>query len=181
MSDSKHDCSEFSKQGLYDPRFEHDACGIGFVAQVSGERSHLILEMALTALSNVAHRGGISADGKSGDGAGVLTQLPLPLISRELAKLGVAAPADSVAVGMIFLPQDPMQQARARRLVEDGLAHFGLQTLGWRTVPVDITALGARARESCPAIEQVFVARGDHSAISFERLLYLSRKQIEAG
>src|SRR5918911_4298122 len=114
------------RRGLYDPRFEHDACGIGFVTRLSGEPSHDILSRALTAVGNMAHRGGVGADGKSGDGAGVLTQIPRSFFARELARLGVAYPVDDLAVGMCFLPRDRFQQAAARRLIEQGLARYGL-------------------------------------------------------
>ena len=171
-------------RGLYDPRFEHDACGIGFVAQTSGAPSHGILEMALTALGNVAHRGGISADGKSGDGAGVLTQIPRAFFERELGHLGTRYPTDRLAVGMVFLPRDAQQRSLARTLVEDTLARHCFPLLGWREVPVDQTALGTRAAQTCPAIEQVLVgcpAGLHHSPDGFERALYIARKEIEAG
>jgi len=88
-------------RGLYDSRFEHDACGIGFVAQLSGMPSHDILAMAVTAVGNMAHRGGVGADGKSGDGAGVLTQIPRAFFARELAQRGISYPADDLAVGLV--------------------------------------------------------------------------------
>jgi glutamate synthase (ferredoxin) len=143
--------------GLYDPRFEHDACGIGFVARLSGAASHDIVAKALTAVGNMAHRGGVDADGKSGDGAGVLTQIPRALFARELARLGIGYPAEDLAVGMMFLPRDAAQRDTARRLVEQGLAEYGMVLLGWRPVPIDESALGARAREMCPVIEQALV------------------------
>src|SRR5688572_28370256 len=155
------------RRGLYDPRFEHDACGIGFVAQLSGAVSHDILSMALTAVGNMAHRGGVGADGKSGDGAGVLTQLPRAFFARELGRLGIDCPVEHLAVGMIFLPRDDSQRATARELVEQGLASYGLTLLGWRAVPVDDTVLGERARESLPAIEQALIGC-EGSALSGE-------------
>jgi glutamate synthase (ferredoxin) len=167
---------------LYDPRFEHDACGIGFVARLSGSPSHAILKSALAALANVAHRGGVSADGKSGDGAGVLTQIPRAFFRRELARLQLRYSVAEPAVGMLFLPRKREPQALARRIVEWGFAQYGLPLLGWRAVPVDPEALGAQAAESCPAIEQVFVgrpSRGGESNESFELSLYLARKAIE--
>src|SRR5215207_4460308 len=152
--------SRMQRRGLYDPRFEHDACGIGFVAQLSGAVSHDILRMALTAVGNMAHRGGVGADGKSGDGAGVLTQIPRTFFARELAQLGIVYPVEHLAVGMIFLPRDEAQRTIARELVAQGLARFGLDLLGWREVPVDETVLGDRARESRPAIEQALIGCG---------------------
>ncbi len=177
-----------SRRGLYDPRFEHDACGIGFVARLSGEPSHEIVRMALTAVGNMAHRGGVAADGKSGDGAGVLTQIPRGFFARELARLGITYPIDDLAVGMCFLPRDEAQGATARRLVAQGLAYYDLTLLGWRSVPVDSSALGERARATQPVIEQALVGsagEGSRSALittdGYERALYLARKWIEAA
>ncbi len=123
--------SRMQRRGLYDPRFEHDACGIGFVAQLSGAASHDILSMALTAVGNMAHRGGVGADGKSGDGAGVLTQIPRLFFARELVQLGISYPVEDLAIGMIFLPRDEAQRTIARGLVAQGLASCGLTLLGW--------------------------------------------------
>src|SRR6266508_1279371 len=124
--------SRMQRRGLYDPRFEHDACGIGFVAQLSGAVSHDILNMALTSVGNMAHRGGVGADGKSGDGAGVLTQIPRAFFARELAQLGISYPVGDLAVGMIFLPRDEQQRAAARQLGERGLEQYGMVVHGWR-------------------------------------------------
>jgi glutamate synthase (ferredoxin) len=171
-------------RGLYDPRFEHDACGIGFVAQLSAAPSHEILTMALTAVGNMAHRGGIHADGKSGDGAGVLTQIPRAFFARELGRLGSSYPVDDLAVGMVFLPRPGAQRAAARELMAGGLAAHGLTLLGWRPVPVDESALGGRAAELRPVIEQALVGRatpGAGPSGDYERALYLARKTIEAA
>src|SRR4051794_1888832 len=151
--------SRMQRRGLYDPGYEHDACGIGFVAQLSGAASHDILSMALTAVGNMAHRGGVGADGKSGDGAGVLTQIPRAFFARELAQLGISYPVEDLAVGMIFLPRDYAQRSLARELVAQGLANCGLDLLGWRAVSVDDSVLGDRARESRPVIEQALIGR----------------------
>lgn len=183
-------------RGLYDPRFEHDACGIGFVAKLSGAPSHEILSMALTAVGNMAHRGGVGADGKSGDGAGVLTQIPRAFFARELARLGVAHPVEDLAVAMVFLPSDRDASTTARQLFEQGLAQFGLTLLGWRAVPVNIEALGERARSACPTIEQALIGRRGiavnatsvdgadvyaRTTEEYERVLYLARKAIETS
>jgi len=106
------------QRGLYSSRFEHDACGIGFVAHLSGVPNHEILSQALTAVGNMAHRGGVGADGKSGDGAGVLTQIPRAFFERELARLGITYPVDDLAVGTFFLPQNDEQRVLAQKLVE---------------------------------------------------------------
>ena len=155
------------RRGLYDPRFEHDACGIGFVARLSGDPSHEIVQMALTAVANMAHRGGV---GKSGDGAGVLTQIPRAFFARELARLGIIYPVGDLAVGMCFLPRDEAQRDQARQLIEQGLTRYNLVLLGWRGVPVDGAALGVRAQATQPVIEQALVGRSAQvSPAGYER------------
>ena len=103
-------------RGLYDPQFARDACGIGFVARLSGEPDHAILAYALTAVGRMAHRGGVAADGKSGDGAGVLTQIPRAFFARELVTRGIRYPVDDLAVGMFFLPQNEGHRNTARSM-----------------------------------------------------------------
>ena len=172
------------RRGLYDPRFEHDACGIGFVAHLSGIPNHTILTQALTAVGNMAHRGGVGADGKSGDGAGVLTQIPRALFARELKNLGIQYPVEDLAVGMFFLPQDEAKQQHIQTLIEQSLNDYNLSVLGWRTVPTDETALGERAHAACPIIKQLLIGRNNHTRLSptgYERALYLARKTIEAA
>jgi len=171
-------------RGLYDQRFEHDACGIGFVARLSGEASHDILAKALTAVGNMAHRGGVAADNKSGDGAGVLTQIPRALFARELAARGLSEHLDHLAIAMCFLPADAVQATRARGLIETECQRFGLRVLAWRTVPIDRDSLGASALASCPTIEQALIApdaTATRSTAARERALYLARKAIEAA
>src|SRR5919204_3669962 len=132
-----------SYPSLYDPRFEHDACGTGFVARVDGRPGHDIVELALESVVNLTHRGAVDADAKTGDGAGVLTQLPHRLIARELDRLGHRAtdPA-SVGVAMVFFPQDAPARERAREIFEASLHRRGLPLLAWRRVPVDPGVLG---------------------------------------
>jgi glutamate synthase domain-containing protein 2/glutamate synthase domain-containing protein 1/glutamate synthase domain-containing protein 3 len=165
---------------LYDPGFERDSCGVGFVADISGSRSHEVLRMALKALGNLTHRGALAADGKTGDGAGLLVQIPHKLLSREAQKMGIGqvAPAE-MAVGMVFLPRQQPVQSRCRQIVESRLRENGLICLGWRVVPVYEGALGSRARQSAPLIEQVLIGRGHVRPAKYEPTLYLARKQIE--
>ncbi|PYP57907.1 MAG: glutamate synthase subunit alpha, partial [Gemmatimonadetes bacterium] len=166
-----------------DPWREHDACGVGFVARASGERSHAVARLALEALKRVAHRGAAATD-SSGDGAGVLTQIPAPLFYREAERLELPlAAGQSFAVGMFFLPREAAALARVTAIIEDVLRGDGLSVLGWREVPVRLDVLGAGARATCPAIRQVLIApaadrRGDDAA--WERALYLARKTIDA-
>src|SRR5438270_198481 len=166
-----------------DPWREHDACGVGFVARASGERSHAVARLALEALKRVAHRGAAATD-SSGDGAGVLTQIPAPLFYREAERLELPlAAGQSFAVGMFFLPREAAALARVTAIIEDVLRGDGLSVLGWREVPMRLDVLGAGARATCPAIRQVLIApaadrRGDDAA--WERALYLARKTIDA-
>ena len=172
-----------SFHGLYDPAFEHDACGVGMVASIKGLRSNAILRKALTCVCSLIHRGAMDADAKTGDGAGVLTQIPYKLFRPEVEKTGHTLFQDSdLGVGMMFLPNDPYTQARCRHITELILAEHKLFIFGWRVVPVNQMVLGEKALRTCPSIEQVLVGRPDSSAMSddeFERKLFLCRNQIE--
>src|SRR5260370_6362737 len=165
-----------------DPWREHDACGVGFVARASGERSAEIARLALQALARAAHRGAAATDG-SGDGAGLLTRLPAPLFYREAASRGIAlAPGQPFAVGAFFLPREHDALGRATAIIEEVLCREGLPVLGWRNVPVDLDVLGAGARASCPTIRQVIIeapAGGRQDDPTWERSLYLARRTIE--
>ena len=166
-----------------DPWREQDACGVGFVARASGERSHAVTRLALEALKRVAHRGAAATD-SSGDGAGVLTHIPGPLFYREALRQGLPLePGQPFAVGMFFLPREAAALAHVTVIIEDVLRGDGLPVLGWRDVPVRLDVLGAGARASCPTIRQVLIGpaadrRGD--AAAWERALYLARKTIDA-
>src|SRR5881296_1297647 len=141
-----------------DPWREHDACGVGFVARAAGEPSAEIARLALQALARVAHRGAAATD-RSGDGAGLLTQIPRPLFYREAARLGLALQdGQPFAVGAFFLPREPDGLARATAIIEEVLRGDGLPVLAWRDVPLDPDVLGAGARASCPTIRQAIVA-----------------------
>ena len=171
------------KQGLYDPRFEHDACGIGFVAHIEGKRSHTVVQMALEALGNHAHRGAVADDRKTGDGAGILTQLPYEFFNRELLRLGIEPPpAGDLAVGQLFLfRQDQADRERAKAIIVEVLAELKLEVLTFRSVPVIDEALGRRAAAMRPWMEQVFIRRNPAVCAAgdeFERLLYLARKMM---
>ena len=130
---------------LYEPWMEHDCCGVGFVADSSGARSHRILQMALSCVKNVTHRGAVAADAGTGDGAGVLTQIPFQLLEREVERLGqyIHDPSD-LAVGMFFLPRNPARLMRSLEIAEQAVEEYQLDFLGWREVPVDPSALENR-------------------------------------
>ncbi|HWP45064.1 MAG TPA: glutamate synthase central domain-containing protein, partial [Blastocatellia bacterium] len=169
------------KSLLYDPRFEHDACGVGFVADISGCPGHAVLDTSMQALANLAHRGAVDADGKTGDGAGILTQIPRKLFSREVERLARRRvdPYD-LAVAVVFLPREDREAAAAcRKIVDDVLRHHGLRPLCTRTVPVNERSLGAKAAATAPLIEQVLISREQTPLDDYERTLYLARREIE--
>src|SRR5437588_471406 len=171
-----------SRSRELDPWREHDACGVGFVARASGHRSAEIARLALQALARVAHRGAAATD-RSGDGAGLLTQIPGPLFYREAARRALAlVPGQPFAVGSFFLPREHDALGRATAIIEEVLCREGLPVLGWRDVPVDLEVLGAGARASCPTIRQAVIAAPDggrHDDTTWERSLYLARRTIE--
>jgi glutamate synthase (NADPH/NADH) large chain/glutamate synthase (ferredoxin) len=164
-----------------DPSREHDACGVGFVAHASGARSHEVVAMALEAVARVAHRGAASTD-NSGDGAGLLTQIPHRLFYRDAYRLGLhLQPGLPFGVGAFFLPRDPQALGQAVTMIEAVLAEDGIPFLGWRDVPTNPAALGPTALASCPVIRQVLVGRPALAADeeAWERALYLARREME--
>jgi len=165
-------------QGLYRAEFEHDSCGIGFVANLKGKKSHDIIENALTMLTCMEHRGGTGFDVKSGDGAGILIQIPHDFLSQETASLGFSLPnVGEYGVGMIFFPQDEDQGEACREILNQNINELGLTLLGYRKVPGDKSMLGAASYETEPNIEQVFIAKpAKLSAQAFERKLFVLRK-----
>ncbi|NEE40044.1 glutamate synthase large subunit [Streptomyces sp. SID7982] len=164
-----------ARQGLYDPRHEHDACGVGFVATLTGEPSHTLVDQALTVLRNLEHRGATGSEPDSGDGAGILTQVPDAFL-RETA--GFALPgAGAYAVGIAFLPEEGAEEAAAR--IDTLAAEEGLTVLGWREVPVAPALLGATARATMPAFRQLFVTAEDTTGLALDRLAFVLRKRAE--
>ena len=171
------------RQGLYDPAHEHDACGVGFVAHVRGERSHAVVARGLHVLARLEHRGACGCDPDSGDGAGLLLQLPDAFLRARCAAQNMELPpAGAFAVGMVFLAQDEVAAARQRALFEDAVRAEGQRVLGWRVVPVVPDAIGWQARAGLPRIEQIFVAAEGVCARdgdAFERKLYVIRRLTE--
>jgi glutamate synthase (NADPH/NADH) large chain len=167
------------KTGLYDPANEHDACGVGFVADIKGRKSHKIVQQGLEILDRLTHRGAVGADPKAGDGAGILMQIPDQFFREEA---GVELPQEGAyAVGMLFLPQNDASRAQCIASLEKLILAEGQQILGWRDVPVDNSGLGVSVAPSEPVTKQIFVGRGENCADqdSFERKLFVIRKQIE--
>ncbi|MDR1708266.1 MAG: glutamate synthase subunit alpha [Candidatus Accumulibacter sp.] len=169
------------RQGLYDPANEHDACGVGFVAHIKGQKSHSIIEQGLRILKNLDHRGAVGADTLMGDGAGLLIQLPDRFFREEMAKQGVALPrAGDYGVGMVFLPKESASRLACQEAIERATHAEGQELLGWRDVPVDRTmpmSPAVRARE--PVIRQVFIGRGPDVRVTdaLERKLYIIRRR----
>jgi glutamate synthase (NADPH/NADH) large chain len=169
-----------ARQGLYDPRREHDACGVGFVADIHNRKSHQIVRWGLQTLVNLDHRGAVGADRLAGDGAGILIQIPDGLLREECAGLGIELPPPgSYATGLVFLPRDEKPRARCEAAIADYVAREGQVLLGWRDVPRDSSCLGDSVALREPAIRQVFIARGANcpDQDAFERKLYVIRKQ----
>ena len=171
-----------SKQGLYDPGLEHDACGIGFVVNIKGEKSNEIVRQALTVLKNLVHRGAVGAEPNTGDGAGILLQIPHEFLQKAAAEAGFQLPAPGqYGVGMVFLPRDEARRLQCERIVEGIVAEEGQRFLGWRTVPTDGSNLGKTALVGEPVVRQLFVGRGSSIAgdLAFERKLYVIRRLAE--
>lgn len=169
-------------QGLYDPRNEHDACGIGFVANIKGKRSYGIVDDALKILENLKHRGGEGADQKSGDGAGILTQIPHEFFRRECEVLGFHLPAEGeYGVGMIFAHRYRDFREEQKRVFEEIVKEEGQQVLGWREVPIDESLIGEEAKRIRPHFLQVFIGRNPElsESMDFERKLYIIRRRAE--
>jgi glutamate synthase (NADPH) large chain len=170
------------KQGLYDPSLEHDSCGFGFVVDIKGRPSHDIVIKALEVLCNLEHRGATGAEKDTGDGAGILLQIPHAFLTAECAKGGIQLPGlGQYGVGMVFLPPSEPGREAINRLFEETIRDEGQRLLGWRDVLTDNGALGATAKSSQPIIRQIFIARGadvpDEAA--FERKLYVIRRLVE--
>ena len=168
------------RSGLYDPRFEHDSCGIGFVASLKGQPTHDIVQKGVEILLNLVHRGACGCDPLTGDGAGLLIQIPHDFFQREAEQLGVELPGLGLyGAGLVFLPRDRVARARCRQVLEDKIIGTGQRLLGWRKVPVDESALGPMARQSAPIIEQVLIGAEAVSPVVFERKLFVIRKWAE--
>jgi glutamate synthase (ferredoxin) len=172
--------------GLYDPAYEHDACGVGFVAHVKGRRSHAIVRQALQVLINLQHRGACGCETNTGDGAGILLQMPDRFFRGEADRLGFdLPPLGSYGAGLVFLPRDGDRRRRIKALFERIVAEEGQHVLEWRRVPTDNTLLGASAVAVQPEFQQILIGRGAGLAASgdaeawFERKLYVIRKRVE--
>ena len=166
-------------QGLYTPQNEKDGCGVGFVAHIKGVRSHSIVKNGLQILDNLSHRGAQGCDPCTGDGAGILLQIPHEFFSRVCEGRGFTLPiAGGYGVGMVYLPQDEKSRKQCEILIEKITREEGQEFLGWRDVPAKEEKIGAQARSTLPSIRQFFIARALLNEAQFERKLYLIRKRI---
>ncbi len=171
-----------SKPALLVSREDHvDACGTGFVAETSGERTRRVVEMAVRAVDALTHRGAVNADPLTGDGTGVSIQIPYELLHDDLVALGGDVPsADDLAVAMVFLPHEEGARAGARAILEAECRRVGIEVIGWRVVPTDLSQLGPQALESVPGFEQLLLRRPtDQQGPHFDRSLYLARRRAE--
>ncbi|OGR90075.1 MAG: glutamate synthase subunit alpha [Elusimicrobia bacterium RIFCSPLOWO2_01_FULL_59_12] len=172
------------KQGLYDPFYEKDACGVGFVVDIQGRKSHKIIQQGLTALDNLRHRGACGCEENTGDGAGILIQAPHAFLSKSAKEAGFSLPPPGeYGVGMAFLPKDPADQKECQKRLETIVQEEGQKFLGWRTVPTHNAGLGASAVASEPVVRQFFIGRSSklQDDAAFERKLYVIRKRAEAA
>ncbi|WP_409070408.1 glutamate synthase large subunit [Aliifodinibius sp. S!AR15-10] len=169
------------KQGLYDPKNEHDACGIGFVVNIKGKQSNEIINQALTVLHNLDHRGATGSEANTGDGAGILIQIPHKFLEKSCEGLGFELPErGQYGVGMIFFPGDREDRIPCEKVVEEIVEEEGQEVLGWRKVPTDNFYLGKTARDTEPSVRQIFIGRSDdlETELDFERKLYIIRRRV---
>ena len=173
------------KQGLYDPQFEHDSCGVGFVCDIQGKRSNEIIKQGLEVLKRLAHRGATGSDPKTGDGAGILIQIPHSFLKSVCEKDKIQLPDfGGYGSGVVFLPKDEKERTAVKSIFEKQISAEGQKFLGWRKVPVDNSDIGETAKQSEPVMEQVFIGKGenlkdDKDGQAFERKLYVIRKTVE--
>ena len=181
---------EAEKYGLYDSRFEHDSCGVGFVCDIKGRKSNAIIRQGLEALKRLAHRGATGADPKTGDGAGILIQTPHQFFIKAAQKAKIdLPPAFEYGAGLVFLPTDSKERTFCKDVFAKIIKKQGQILLGWREVPVDNSGIGPTAKDTQPVIEQIFIGKnknggppakkrggaadGGRDALNFERKLYL--------
>ncbi|GMV92339.1 MAG: glutamate synthase [Candidatus Hydrogenedentota bacterium] len=173
--------NRISRSGLYEPFYEHDACGVGFVANLTGKATHTIIRQGIQICENLEHRGACGCDPETGDGAGMLIQTPHRLFQKEAERLKFVLPdLGAYAAGMIFLPHDAEDRAKCIAIIEKAAASEGQEVLGWRDVPRDSSSIGTIAREGEPVIQQVFIKRSEGlDQDAFERKLFVIRKIVE--
>ena len=168
-------------EGLYDPSLEKDSCGVGFIANIKGKKSHQIVSDAINILCNLEHRGAVGADPRAGDGAGILVQIPHAFFSRKAAEIGFQLPEPGhYAIGALFMPKETAWRKVIQSIIAEQIKEEGLLLLGWRDVPTDNSSLGETVKPTEPANMQVFIGRNGTAKTEdeFERRLYILRKSI---
>ncbi|MDZ7370396.1 MAG: glutamate synthase large subunit [candidate division KSB1 bacterium] len=166
--------------GLYEPAFEHDSCGVGFIARLDAQPTHQIVSDGIRILANLEHRGAIGGDQGTGDGAGILVKLPHEFFCEKAEQIGFILPHEGdYAVAMVFLPHEAALRTDCKAVLEKFCRYEGAVVLGWRQVPTNPQGLGELAKQTCPFIEQLFIGRGNIPAEHFERKLYVIRRQAE--
>src|SRR6516164_9108735 len=167
-------------QGLYDPFYEHDACGVGFVVDLQGRKSHDLVRKAIQILLNLEHRGACGCEQNTGDGAGILLQMPDRFLRNECGRLGINLPAaGDYGTGLVFLPTNAKDSEHCLRIIDYLIRSEGQTILGWRDLPTNHDELGFTARAAEPVIRQLFIGKGEILAVdplAFERKLYVIRK-----
>ena len=174
--------NQVKEQGLYNPAFEHDNCGIGAIVDIKGKASHKLVSDALCIVENLEHRAGKDAEGKTGDGVGILTQIPHKFFAKKCKSLGFELPAArQYGVGVFFFPQNELERRQAKSMFEIIVKKAGLSVLGWRDVETCPDVLGSKARECMPNIKQVFISRpaSAKTDLDFDRVLYIIRREFE--
>ena len=174
--------TRIEREGLYCPSFEHDNCGIGAIIDIEGRPSHKLVSDALSIVENLAHRAGKDAEGKTGDGVGILTQIPHRFFVRKMRESGIQLPGRrEYGVGMLFFPQNELDRRLAKSMFEIIVRKNGLKLLAWRKVESNPDVLGSKARECMPCIYQVFIERPAKvkEDLDFERMLYIVRREFE--
>jgi glutamate synthase (ferredoxin) len=170
------------KQGLYDPQFEHDSCGVGFIADMNGKKSHTIVSKALQVLINLQHRGAVGCEVNTGDGAGITMQVPDKFLRVEAGKLGITLPEPgSYGVGMVFLPRNPDSRRQCEETFAAAVERTGQKLLGWRDVPTNNSEIGNSAKAVEPVFRQALIGAASNvkNSVDFERILYLIRRRAE--
>ena len=183
MTPQQSEALRLARDGMYHADSEHDACGVGLIGETSGKPTRRVVDAAIEALSSIWHRGAVDADGKTGDGAGLLLDLPVEFFTSAINASGHEVRPGRLAVGVIFLPRtDLVAQDACRTIVEAELIRAGLFVYGWRQVPVDASVIGRKAKQTRPEIEQVMIAGPEpheQSSDEFEKQLYVVRRRIE--
>ena len=170
------------KQGMYSPEYEHDACGIGFVVNIHGKKTHQTVKDGLRILANLAHRGGEGSDENTGDGAGMLLQIPDAFFRKVCPEENITLPSEGdYGVGMVFLPRQSDAREKCMKVINKAVEEEGQVVLGWRDTPVNESTIGQTAKENRPYIAQIFIGRGEKTkaGIAFDRALYIIRKKLE--